>query len=359
MRRAFTLVELLSTIGIITILAAMSLGALHAVQQSAKIDRTKATIAKINAYVMDQYESHRTRRIPANLQSSSFATVPANYWMAELAGRRLDAIRDLMRMEMPDRWNDIGDPPLSFTWTNGNPWMPSKPALTQRFQAKYDAALAALQAKGYAAAKIDDIMGRYASAKLLYMIVMAHDPEAAEHFRSDEIARPTEDGFPVFVDAWGNPIKFLRWAPGFDQSDVQAVVSPIDNATARANASAANPDPFNPKRVYRVTGMTAPYTNETGTPTGGTTAIPIGWALYPLIYSAGPDGIYDISVGSGGTDTYHYTGDPYQVFTPASTPICSMGSATDYDNISLTAEGPANGSHDHFDNITNHQGGVK
>ena len=244
-RRGFTLVELLATIVIIGILAGMSLAALSTVQQAARIDRTRATVSKINTYVMEMYESYQHRRLPFKPVSPGvFADVPqvsgVYLTASEVAGRRLDALRDLMRMELPDRWNDISDPPISFAWTqppsgSAHQWT-TAPAITQRWQARYTAAQNALIAKGKSASEADEILARYASAKLLYMIVM-EDVENADLFRSDEIARLTEDGLPVFIDAWGNPIKYLLWSPGFDQSDIQHVPSPIDKAAAREAAS--------------------------------------------------------------------------------------------------------------------------
>jgi hypothetical protein len=259
----------------------------------------------------------------------------------EHAGRKLDTIRDLMRMEMPDCWNDIGDAPLVFPWSSGISWTVNKPGITLNMQAKYLSAKNFLRVK-YSESTTDEILAKYASAKLLYMIVMTHSPEAAEHFRSDEVARPTEDNLPVFVDGWGNPIKWLRWAPGFDQSPIQPAIVPIDDPSSRLKAAAKLPDPINPRRAVRQGTLTSPYTTE------------LGWMLIPLVYSAGPDGIYDISVGEG---TYHYSGNPFQVF---STPQpYSLGSPVDSDNTSVTASGSANGTLDHLDNITNHQNAVR
>ena len=62
--RAFTLVELLVTITIIGILAAMTLGALQASRQAGREYATKATIAKLNNIIMQRYESYLTRRVP-------------------------------------------------------------------------------------------------------------------------------------------------------------------------------------------------------------------------------------------------------------------------------------------------------
>src|SRR5512144_1810865 len=61
-RRAFTLVELLVTIVIITLLAAIALGAINSARQTAREAKTKALIAKLNQIIMQRYESYTTRR---------------------------------------------------------------------------------------------------------------------------------------------------------------------------------------------------------------------------------------------------------------------------------------------------------
>ena len=65
--QAFTLIELLVTITIISILAGISLGAIRYARQSAAEAKTKATIAKLNALVMQRYESYMTRRVPITI----------------------------------------------------------------------------------------------------------------------------------------------------------------------------------------------------------------------------------------------------------------------------------------------------
>ena len=50
---------------------------------------------------------------------------------------------------------------------------------------------------------------------MLYMWVMTSIPEAKTMFNSSEIALNADgDNWPMFIDGWGNPIGFLRWAPG-------------------------------------------------------------------------------------------------------------------------------------------------
>ena len=47
-------------------------------------------------------------------------------------------------------------------------------------------------------------------------------PEAMSQFGENEIADLDGDGWPVFVDGWGNPIMFLRWAPGFSSESAES-----------------------------------------------------------------------------------------------------------------------------------------
>ena len=42
-------------------------------------------------------------------------------------------------------------------------------------------------------------------------------PEAKTMFSGSEIADVDGDGWKMFIDGWGNPIGFLRWAPGADR----------------------------------------------------------------------------------------------------------------------------------------------
>lgn len=98
-RRGFTLVEMLITITIIGILAGGVLAALQSARETAKVAKTKSTITKLHYIIMARYDSYRTRRVPIEIPSD---TAPQF-----AAFDRLNALHDLMRMEMPDRWSDV------------------------------------------------------------------------------------------------------------------------------------------------------------------------------------------------------------------------------------------------------------
>jgi prepilin-type N-terminal cleavage/methylation domain-containing protein len=99
----FTLIELLVVVVIIGILAAATMAGLIKTRETARHKKTEATIAKLNDVIMRRYDRYITRRVPINTQGMDRAA----------ANRaRLNGIRDLMRMEMPERWNDITSPPV-------------------------------------------------------------------------------------------------------------------------------------------------------------------------------------------------------------------------------------------------------
>ncbi|MGQ9576009.1 MAG: type II secretion system protein [Thermoguttaceae bacterium] len=256
-RRGFTLIELLVVIVILAILAGIVLAGMRGAQQAAREARTKATIAKLHTIVMELYESYRTRRVPlseAEMQQIAQMRLgwnPVTRWtLAWVARVRLAALRDLMRMEMPERWTDV---------QNGPRYLPSPPAL-----------FGAYRARCYSGPRF---LPSYDNgpAECLYLLVsIAAGADARAQFAQDEIGDTDGDGFPEFLDAWGRPIFFLRWAPGFDQSDLQwNVFTPED----RQRAAAEDHDPFDARKVD-----------------------PSAWRLVPLIYSAGRDGEYGVAV---------------------------------------------------------------
>ena len=99
------------------------------------------------------------------------------------------------------------------------------------------------------------------------------DKTALAYFSEREIGDRDNDGIPEILDAWGNPIKFIRWAPGFGMKDLNNDGEYETQDVAAGYQDRDAPDPFDPRRMFAQAGT---------------------FALFPLVYSAGPDKLYEI-----------------------------------------------------------------
>lgn len=275
LRAGFTLVELLITISIISILVTMSMGALFMAQESARYERTQGLIGKLHNVVIDRWESYRMRRLPFLLTPTPLV--------------QLQGVRDVMRMEMPDRYEDLlFDPTIPNSLPQGMPAAVKETGLRHNYLRRVDAARKKYNAAnntawGDSQVFIQNVLlvnNPHQSAECLYMFILGSMPadERAE-FKDKDYADTNGNFMPEFIDAWGHPIHFLRWAPGF-LSDVH-LRDPIDHH-----------DPFDPYSLQ----MGGPgITNAKGYPAAtlyGSESTPSEWgfAMLPLIFSAGPDG---------------------------------------------------------------------
>lgn len=281
-RSAFTLTELLIVIAIIALLSGASLFAMYGIMDEVKADRTKSQIERIGELLNDRWESYHTRVLPLSIPVGSNPQAAAQV--------RLSAIRDLMRMEMPDRVSDVADNPVTLSPLGSSLPVPS---LLRAYRRRCAAILGVVGGQP----DYSQWTTQHQGAECLYLILTAMNEDgtnaASDFFSPTEIGDIDGDGMPEIHDGWGRPIEFLRWAPGFP-SDRQSGVG------------AAEPDPFDPLKVdprwhdiYPSSGTPNPNGNEP-------------YALFPLVFSAGPDGLYDMNTDGAITPAmngvFHYAG---------------------------------------------------
>lgn len=246
----FTLVELLIVVTIIALLAGMMIFALAGARDNALERKTKATVQRLNEALLARWMSYETRRIVWQEGQGPRAGGSPR----EAATMRLKALRELMRMELPQAYSEISAQP-----TTGI----VRPAANRSYQRRIKEA----KGKDGKPASSSADLATYAGAECLYLILttrMGEEESIRESVKDSEIGDVDGDGMFEFLDGWGNPILFIRWAPGFE--------SEIQTAEARSQPRRKEyHDPFDPL-----------MTDDRA------------FALYPLIYSAGRDKKYDI-----------------------------------------------------------------
>jgi len=132
---------------------------------------------------------------------------------------------------------------------------------------------------------------------------MYGNPEVRGFFYDNEIAT-ADDGLSYFVDGWGNPIFFLRWAPGLRLSERQPNITDWSNDTEKAKVADARPDPLDPTEIGGVVAsqsdgrctidLTQKWPDSDYKPVRG-------WMLLPVVMSSGgevvDDNDFDTSFG--------------------------------------------------------------
>ena len=208
-RYAFTLVELLVAMSIIAILGALSLGGLHMARESARKTKTRSTVTKISQHIDHAWEEFRVRRVPMKPTGTDRCAIQKLLWNAR---------RDMLRLEMPDRWSDVFGGPLV---------LPEEEARGKygRYQAVYNNARTELLARDLdddgvpdlTPEEVDAMLASVEQSECLFMVVTAFAGRAP--WRPSEIGDTDDDGLPEFVDGWGNPIAWLRWPAGYPAAD--------------------------------------------------------------------------------------------------------------------------------------------
>lgn len=343
-------------IAIIVILAGVSMSVMSGAVEQARKQRTRAIINKCNTLIMERYEGYRTRAVPVRMTAGMNARLAARI--------RLDALRELMRMELPCTMGDVLDNPVvqidPFNFPAARMPIPSTTlGYRRRATSTWDSA--------------------YEGAECLYLIVSTMqdgDKNALDYFDSGEIGDLDEDGMKEILDGWGQPLVFLRWAPGFTESvgldnvwgfpgddDGNGVADDIGEAgwpgsddfvpsALQTRNYLKAPDPFDPLKVdprnEQIGGLPR-YPAASGSYNADVTAANNTFALVPLIISMGPDKELGIQIHPA-YPTFRYA-DPatYQNGGPAT---------VSPPNDPYFCHSPQIGSivilHESSDNITNH-----
>lgn len=313
----FTLIELLVVISIIGFMSGLFIVAYQGAAQEANTLKTRSTIQKISEVLnsrMEEYNSY-----PLAIRTPLGGSIPSNaiplpalsaspefrtsVIMRERA--RLLALRDLIRMEMPDHPDDIK---YTTYWKSGRTASDFQSYLEGRVPFTTFPGLARViptglfsntsppsaqyLVKGTLTARTKALMTRLsqspwtpvtqwdqfnANAELLFLIVEGSElngSSAIELFGKSEIADTDGDGLNEFIDAFGVPIRWIRWPAGLSGS------------------SRYYPDMLDPTLV---TGsplhlsVTSEPLDRLGTDPGWGTAEEPGTGLSPLVISAGRD----------------------------------------------------------------------
>jgi len=239
LRPGFTLVELLVVILLVTLLATFVVFALLNAGELGKVARTRAQIAKIDVVLAEQWDRLRTLRVRFDIDTvltNAGTTRRDRHAMAE---PRLGALREYMRLVLPDRKSDVTDDPVT-------PGL-VRPPISVDYQAQATA----------------DWSTQYQGSEALYLILSNYrrgNTTGLEFLRESEKGDLDGDGMKEILDGWGRPIRFLRWPAGFA-------------STKQTLSGQTSPDPFDPLQVHGSD----------------------NYLLYPLVVSAGPDGVFDMS----------------------------------------------------------------
>lgn len=330
----FTLIEMLVTIAIISLLAAVLTTGMWTAQESAKRARTQQALTKIHNELMPRWEGYQLRRLPVDV-------IGASQVSPLVAGqKRLGATRELMRMELPDDPSDLSFTPnflkASFGTGGGaawySPWASSPATGTPGIYQKEinNGLVRAVQLYGGSAPSMATAMQFFPKSELLYLIltVGADDgDDVANAFSQSDVSDRDADGQYELRDGWGYPLEWLRWPAGFI-SDLQPMYS-ITASDSRF-VSGMQSDTNIPGNY-----LTRDQVNNHDTfdllkvdPPAGSPPLPErGYNLFPLVFSGG--GNFDVMLsdqcalaidfsgvtGGGGSNpfTSNNFSDPYMI----------------------------------------------
>jgi hypothetical protein len=315
------------SIVIISILSSVTLYAMASVQTLAQEQRTKSQLARIHDLLLSQLESYEGR-VP---RRTTNAALPAGANGPQQ--ERVCALRETMRMEMPDRVTDVllfqpGANSPSIQSNQASPAVPvcllEPPAITRYFT-NFVNSHVNWNNGGWTA--------EHQGAECLFMILSrteVGERSALEFFNETEIGDTDGDGMPEILDAWAQPVRFVRWPVGLTLGTPYVDTNSLD--------------PFDPGRVFA--GML-----EAGGPIGpmGVVQNGISHLVVPLVVSAGKDRVFDLALANENGRVF------YANSTIPNDPWMMIGGPGDWKLMGATdSDGDGNGENNAVDNIYSH-----
>jgi type II secretory pathway pseudopilin PulG len=199
-RRAFSLVELLVVVTLIVMLLAMMATALNSARASGAKQKTRASIMMLDSIIQQHYRATESMRVPEGED-------------------RGVAIRKQVTADMPDSWAEI-------TYIKDHP-----------------ADFAAARHRGYGATlNALSPSSTVADAECLFMIIMQGglaDCLDCSGLGSIPVGDTDNDGAQEFLDAWGEPIRYVLWPGSFELPPGQPF---FDTKRPFDDGPLANPD---------------------------------------------------------------------------------------------------------------------
>lgn len=345
-KKAFTLIELLTVVVIISMMATFSLIAVNSSVNGAKESKTRGTIQKLDSAFQEIFEKYQDKydNILNECVDSSGAVVTTTMLNTlnkeQLVELKQHLMYDLMRMEMPAHWFDVIQ-----AVNTGTQVLPISMG-TPDFYVKQPAVFDYYVQMSKTISNWDE-----GAAELLYLIVANLNPEALANFRGNEIGDVNGNGINEFHDGWGRPIQFIRFAPAltdtFRQPDIirlsRGTSTPLspesldwssdDPGWWTKPASCAEYNDMPPCYQRAITQMPDAFDPDN--------RLQRSWFLYPVIVSAGADGKFDIDLGRKNAGS---------ILSP------SQGHVNPFDYpTGMPRDNDGNGVLNHYDNISNHQ----
>lgn len=308
-RNAFTLVELLTVIAILGIIAGMLAIALAGAQRQAKETRAEGFIDRMNLSILSIYEEN-TNRIVSMPR-------PSNVNFEINAQSRLMWKRDWLRCAMPDRKQDLvdGPAPVPLPTIIGTRFLDPGGLFSQRgrklanFRERilrtYQSLNPASPPANWNAAALL-WTEEYQSAECLYLILatsVINGDSALQTLSTRDIGDKDGDGMPEILDPWGNPLGFMRWPVGFylrrewKKEPLVAPVPPTITELAELKRQLGRDSidiVYSDPRYIDGSSASPPADHEALDP----------FDVYPMVVSSGADGVFDLyglDSGSSGT----------------------------------------------------------